>query len=199
MKILILSDDFPPNNLGGAGIIAFNLAKAFNKMGHTLLVVTTVQDKDKEGVTEYEGLEIHRIYSNYHDRWRAYISLYNPQTVKEVRKIIKEFEPDIVHAHNVHSHLSYACLKVAKKSGAKVFLTAHDVMLFHYGKLVEYINPKELYCPNKFNYKLLLCDRNVTSSPIQFVIYENFSMNIIMTDTTKSYQIRIFIISFIPI
>ncbi|PIP55892.1 MAG: hypothetical protein COX06_00755 [Candidatus Zambryskibacteria bacterium CG22_combo_CG10-13_8_21_14_all_42_17] len=154
MKIIILSDDFPPNNLGGAGIIAFNLAKALLKMGHTMLVITTVQDRKMEGVAEYMGLKIYRLYSNYHERWRAYASLYNPQTVKKVQRIIEEFEPDIVHAHNIHSHLSYRCLKIAKQSGSGVFLTAHDVMLFHYGKLVEYIDPKDLSCPTRFNYKI---------------------------------------------
>ena len=154
MKILILQDDFPPQSFGGAGIIAFNLAKSFQEKGHSVSVVTTVQSKIDEGEIEYEGLKIFRIYSKYNGRLRAYISLYNPQTIKKVKKIFDKIKPDVVHAHNIHYHLSYYCLKLAKKSGAKVFLTAHDVMLFHYGKLVECVNPKELSCPTKFNYKI---------------------------------------------
>lgn len=154
MKILILQDDFPPQSFGGAGIISFNLAKAFQEKGNSVSVVTTVQKKEDEGEFEYGGLKVYKIYSKYNERYRAYISLYNPQTVRKVREVLNKIKPDIVHAHNVHYHLSYYCLKLAKKSGAKVFLTAHDVMSFHYGKLVECVNFKDLSCPVKFNYKI---------------------------------------------
>ena len=154
MKILILQDDFPPRSLGGAGMVAFSLARGLKKAGWDVFVVTAVGDKKDEGEIEYEGLKIFRICANYHERWRAYLSLYNPQVVKKVEKIINELKPDIVHAHNIHYHLSYHCLKLAKKSGAKVFLTAHDVISFHYGKLTEFIDPKNLSCLNKFDYKI---------------------------------------------
>lgn len=143
MKIVVLTDTFPPRNQGGAGKIAFEYAKSFTRLGHTVTVVTTVHDRRDEGVSSYEGLEIRSLYSSYHERWIAYRSLYNPTTLGKVRRILKETRPDLVHVHNVHYHLSYHCLKLAKKSGATVVLTAHDVMLFHYGKIggVERISP----------------------------------------------------------
>ncbi len=146
MKILFLSDDFPPNNVGGAGTVAFNLAKGLQKNRHQVFVITTTRDKFSEGEAEYSGLKIFKLFSNYHERWRAYLSLYNPQTVRKIKKILCNIKPDIVHAHNIHYHLSYYVLKLAKNSGAKVFLTAHDAMLFHYGKLVEFIDPKNPSC-----------------------------------------------------
>ena len=149
MKILFLSDDFPPDNFGGAGVVAYGLAKAIKKLGHDICVVSTTQDRSKEGNYVQDGLRIYKIYSRYHRRWRAYLSLYNPQTVKKVSKIISSIKPDVVHAHNIHYHLSYYCLKIAKKIGAKVFLTAHDVMLVHYGKIKI---PKETTCENYLNY-----------------------------------------------
>lgn len=154
MKILILQDDFPPKSFGGAGIIAFNYAKGLKEKGHSVSIITAVQNRSEEGEFEYEGLKIHRIYSDYHPRWQAYLSLYNPMTVRKVSKIIKEEKLDIVHAHNIHYHLSYYCLKLAKQSSAKVFLTTHDVMLFHYGKLGEFVNKNDLSCPDKFDYKI---------------------------------------------
>ncbi|PIR41824.1 MAG: hypothetical protein COV30_01370 [Candidatus Yanofskybacteria bacterium CG10_big_fil_rev_8_21_14_0_10_37_15] len=153
MKILILQDKFPPENLGGAGVVAFNLANIFRDEGNSVFVITTVQDKKEEGVSEHEGLKIFKIYSKYHERWRAYLSLYNPQTIGKIKKILREVKPDVVHAHNVHYYLSYQSLKLAKKEGAKVFLTTHDMMLFHYGKLVESVNFKDLSCENK-NYRI---------------------------------------------
>ena len=63
MKILFLSDDFPPESFGGAGLIAFVLAKGIFAREHKLDVITVVNNKNKVGTIEYEGLTIHRIYS----------------------------------------------------------------------------------------------------------------------------------------
>jgi len=154
MKILILQDDFPPYSFGGAGVVAFNLAKGLQELGHQVYVITAVQDKAKAGRLDYQGLTIFRIYSNYRECWRAYLSLYNPQTVNYIKKAIKEINPDIIHVHNIHYYLSYYCLKIAKKYSKAVFLTAHDVMLFHYGKLIEFVNSNDLSIPKNFNYKI---------------------------------------------
>ncbi len=143
MKILVMQDDFPPRSFGGAGIISYQLAKAFLAKGHEVAVVTAVQNREEVGVSEYEGLKIYKIHSDYHERWQAYLGLYNPNALSEVRKVLAEWRPEVVHAHNIHYHLSYHSLRLAKRSGAKVFLTVHDAMSIHYGKLdrVKKISP----------------------------------------------------------
>lgn len=159
MKILFLSDDFPPLAFGGAGIVAFDLARGLRGAGHEVFVITAVGEKEKEGWTEFDGLKIFRIYSHYYPRWRAYLSLYNFQTVPKIKKIIKEIRPEIVHAHNIHTYLSYHSLKIAKKRAAAVFLTAHDTMLFHYGKITTDFNcrvgPWQQFKEFKFRYNPL--------------------------------------------
>ena len=159
MKILVLSDDFPPLALGGAGIVAFNLAQGLQGAGHEIFVITAVGEREKEGWTEFEGLKIFRIYSHYHPRWRAYLSLYNFQTIPKIKKIIEEIGPEIVHAHNVHTYLSYYSLKIAGERTAAVFLTAHDTMLFHYGKLTAdpnyRVSPWQQFKEFKFRYNPL--------------------------------------------
>lgn len=135
MRILILSDDFPPQSFGGAGFSTFALAHGLQKAGHDVFVITCCQKKSEEGSFDYQGLKVFRIFANYHDRWRAYLSLYNPQTVSRVEKLIKEMNPDIVHANNIHRYISYHCLKIAKDSGKTVFFTARDTMAFSYDKL----------------------------------------------------------------
>lgn len=138
MKILFLQDDFPPYAKGGAGMVVAALARALARRGHTVTVITAVQDPMLAGSFREDGLRIERIYSDYAQRWRSWRSLYNPATVPAVRRILAEVRPDIVHAHNLHYHLSYWALRLAKRCGARVFLTAHDVMLFHYGKLTNF-------------------------------------------------------------
>lgn len=137
MRILILQDDFPPRVRGGAGIVACRLAQEFSQMGNDVEVVTTVRDRGDIGVKSIGLIRVHALYSKYHDRWRAFRSINNPKLIDGVKKIIKKFRPDVIHVHNIHQHLSYKCLKVAKDSGAKVFLTAHDTMLYSYGKVVN--------------------------------------------------------------
>jgi len=117
--------------------VAFNLAQGLQKTSHEVFVITAVGEKEKEGWTEFEGLKIFRIYTYYHPRWRAYLSLYNFQTIPKIKKIIEEIKPEIVHAHNVHTWLSYYSLKIAKEQTTAVFLTAHDTMLYSYGKVVN--------------------------------------------------------------
>lgn len=124
MKILILSDDFPPKSFGGAGIVASIQAEELQKRGHQVKIFTIDDDMDK-----------------IDPRFRSYLSLYNPKTINKIKKILKDFKPDIVHAHNIHEHISYASLYYAKKSGAKVFITLHDAMSVYYGKVPQpYIN-----------------------------------------------------------
>jgi glycosyltransferase involved in cell wall biosynthesis len=153
MKILILSDDFPPKSFGGAGIIAFEQAKEFVKRGHQVSVITTVQEKNLAQRISQDGFDIYQIYSKYPERWRAYVSLYNPQTVSSIKNILKELKPDVIHAHNIHQHISYKSLDYAHKNAKAVFMTMHDAMSVHYSKIYPKLinlNDGEI----KFDYKV---------------------------------------------
>ncbi|MBI2042688.1 MAG: glycosyltransferase family 4 protein [Candidatus Nealsonbacteria bacterium] len=136
MKILFLSDNFPPQGTcGGAGFSSFYLARGLKDAGHDVFIITTCQEKSGEKNFIHEGLKIFRIYAKYNLRWHAYIALYNPQTVGKIRDIIKKIDPDIIHSQDIQKHLSYYCLKIAKEFNKPLFLTARDVMLFSFGKL----------------------------------------------------------------
>src|SRR3989344_1700992 len=152
MRILILSDSYATG--GGAAQVTRFMAQGLKNRGHDILVVISTQDKTLADSKIIDGIEVRKIYTDYNLFWRAYRGLYNSPAIKEIKKIINNFKPDVVQAHNIHSYISYHALKIAKKSGAKVFLTAHDVQLFHYGKLVEFIDPNNLTVPEKFNYKI---------------------------------------------
>jgi glycosyltransferase involved in cell wall biosynthesis len=158
MKILILSDDFPPANLGGAGSVAASVAGEFKRRGNEVAVISTSRHRSPSGQrtvqSTYQGMTVHSVFSKYNPFFQAYVSLWNPPVVREVERIISEYKPDVVHAHNVHGHLSYRSLVVAKRSGAKVILTCHDVLSFHFGKYTEFINRADVSVPLVFNYKI---------------------------------------------
>ncbi len=143
MHILLMADRIPPDHIGGAGKIAWAYALGYAEAGHQVSILTTTSDATYQ--TARAGLALSAIHAAYPARWRAWLSLYNPQTVPSVRRLLDDLRPDAIHAHNVHTGLSYAALCAAHARGIPVTLTAHDVMSFAYGKLAHHIAPER--CP----------------------------------------------------
>lgn len=168
MKIVFLTDDYFPNTTGGAARVVFSLAKKMKEVGYDVSVITSVRNDRETGFSEENGIKVFGIHSQYHERWRAWLSIYNPQTVKNVDKILSDIKPDVVHAHNIHYHLSYHSLKIARKYSKKVFLTTHDVMAFSYTKFW----PDGKGCDN-INYKIGFL-RNLKIAKKRFNPFRNF-------------------------
>ena len=137
MKILFLADFIPPRHIGGPGKRNWEVAQKLREFGHEVFFITSCQKKSQEIVEEREGIKIFNIYSKYPRFLKSYFCLYNPYTVKKIKRMLKEVKPDVVHADIIHSHLSYASLKIARKYTKAVFLHARDFMLFYYGKFFQ--------------------------------------------------------------
>lgn len=135
MRVVFLQDDFPPESFGGGGISTYELAKGIQKAGHDVCVITTCRSAHEAGESTREGLKVFKIASDYKARWRAWVSVYNRKVIREVDTLLARLQPDIVHANNIHQHLSYHSLKVAKRHAKVVVLTLRDVMSFSWGKL----------------------------------------------------------------
>jgi glycosyltransferase involved in cell wall biosynthesis len=134
LKIIYLSDDYPPESPGGAGMIVHEEAVAMAKLGHEVLVITTTTNNTSEKIEE--GVRIIRLHSQYHPRLRSFVSLWNWRLVSEIKKILQKENPDVTHIHNMHTHISYKVFAVARIHSKKVFHTAHDAMSVHFGKFM---------------------------------------------------------------
>ncbi len=147
MKIVFLQDDFPPESFGGAGISTYELARGMKNAGHDVYVITSCRQERDAGESDFEGLHIFKIASNYHQRWRSYRSLWNFSVTQTVKKILKEIRPDVVHINNVHMHLSFYCFVLARRYAHVVVFTARDTMSVCYGKLAtkNYLRNKDTY------------------------------------------------------
>ncbi len=178
MKIVILSDSFPPTILGGADIIASNLASQLSDKGNNVYVITTTRNHDDAGVSKYNNLIVYRIHSDYHMRWRAYLSLNNRKVVKEVENILKNLKPDVVHAHNVHEYLSYASLKMAKKYSKVVLLTFHDFYSINYGKLGVIIDSSGNVVPDSTSPINLFLRYKFRYNPFRNIIIRKYLMSV---------------------
>ena len=130
MRILVLSDNFPPANPGGAGAVAAAVARRLVEWGHEINVVTYGVADRFGSVSRQDGLTVHRLRSPWPRRLRLYLSLLHPWLVAQVTQLVRKLRPDVVHAHNLHEHLSLAALAATRVTGARLILTAHDYRLF---------------------------------------------------------------------
>lgn len=165
MKILILSDNFPPEKDGGAERIAFNYFTGLKNLSHDVFVMTTASshhpEQSEAKPRDFVNLHLtdnHIFFLPWPKKYlkfKHFFGLYNPKANKIFKKILVEIKPDIVHAHNIHDILGLNLLKLGKKFGAKIFLTAHDCALFHYGKLTEFLPQIDKnQTDQNFNYKV---------------------------------------------
>lgn len=152
MRILLLSDRIPPENRGGAGEIAWRLAVGLRSAGHEIQVVAATPHTSFTDMRD--GIPTTHLHSRYPERWRGYLSLYNPQTLPELRRIYREFQPDVINAHNIHYDLSYYSLTLAHNMGIPAVFSSHDVMPFAYHKLTHFIDPTVCGVRQSSDYRL---------------------------------------------
>jgi hypothetical protein len=111
-RLLLMADAF--DNRGGGEVVVAHLANALRDRWE-VAVLTTTRGPD-ESVDE-GGLPVFRVHSAYHPRLRPLVSLCNPMVGAKVSAIVRRFRPDVVHAWNVHGHLSYDALRLARGGG----------------------------------------------------------------------------------
>lgn len=134
MRILFLNDLHDPR-IGSSIRQMYQEGERLRALGHQTALVTCTQDPAAATPTTIEGMEVFRLHSDYNLRFRAWTSLDNPAVRAPLARVYADWKPDVVHSHIVHTHLSYAALTAARRAGAGVVFTAHDVMTFCYQKL----------------------------------------------------------------
>lgn len=133
MRLALLSDQIPPEGAGGAEAVVWRLARGLADKGQDVHVITTTRGASFEEIRD--GLPTYHIHSAYPERFRAWLSLWNPGTASQLRALLRRLKPEIVNAHNIHFYLSYHALKIAQGAGAATVFSAHDAMPFTYSKL----------------------------------------------------------------
>lgn len=134
MRILFLNDLWD-QRIGSSVRQMYQHADELRTRGHDVLCFSTTPDPELVGETTELDIPLVRVHSDYDPRWRAWVGLNNKGVVAELERVLAEFQPDVVHTHLIHTHISYAALGAAKRAGAAVVFTAHDVMTFCYQKL----------------------------------------------------------------
>lgn len=120
MKILIASDLHWPV-LNGVATFSRNLAKGLAERGHEVVVIAPSQDGKKH--TQHDtNHTIYRVRSTVFPFYQNFRISLTPQL--EVRKIIQEFEPDIIHIQ-MPMWIGQAAMFFGNRWGIPVVTTSH--------------------------------------------------------------------------
>ncbi len=140
MKVLIANDLYGRSSAAG---VAVRMAEGLAARGLEVSYLSTVQDKGAANEETVNGVRVRQVFTPpYPGRWKAWRSLDNSPGVAAMKAAVQDFVPDVVHVHNLHSHLSYAALAAARSGGAKVALHVHDVMPFCHQKLFCHLDER---------------------------------------------------------
>lgn len=128
-RILICTNAYPPNFVGGAELMAHEQALALTRLGYVVHVFAGDPDAPRERYSRhddvYEGIRIHRIALTPEDYSPEYLNFLHPAVEAHFCSILTDFEPDIVHCHNLMG-LSAKLPLFARQQGAGIVCTLHD-------------------------------------------------------------------------
>ena len=100
MRILVLIHEFPPIG-GGGGRVAQDLCQGFAKDGHDVKVLTA----DLDGIQDHPeslGFSVKRVSSGRREAFRADLRAMSGYVLAgfwAARKVIKDWNPDLIHVH----------------------------------------------------------------------------------------------------
>lgn len=128
MRILMLTQSYPPI-VGGEERAVEDLSIELAARGHDVVVATLRQpggEPRRSGGVRVEALRssVYRLRRLYGDSERRHAPpAPDPETVLDLRRLLRRERPDIVHAHNwlVHSYLP-----LERRSDAALVLSLHD-------------------------------------------------------------------------
>ncbi|MFA5172857.1 MAG: glycosyltransferase [Candidatus Paceibacterota bacterium] len=138
MRIIIAADTYYPH-INGASFFAQRLAHYLQKNGHIVAVIApseSFQNTEKK----INGISVFGISSLpilFYSGFRFSLPFF---IKKEIKKIIKEFQPDIIHVQS-HFSICRAVISLAKKSHLPIIATNHFMPenLTHYLHLPAFI------------------------------------------------------------
>jgi glycogen(starch) synthase len=129
MKILVVSNSFPPYHGGGYSLHAYWYASGLAKAGHDVLVLTSKPPTKSAGQYDMSGLKVFRNMQFIGPKESALsVVLKNANNAHSVRSTIGHSRPDIVYHHG-NDGLGYNSYIAATESGVPAFTTIGDSWL----------------------------------------------------------------------
>lgn len=114
MKFLIIHNQYSQKG-GEESVVDFQI-ELLKEKGHQVFLYTRA----------YEELN-NRLFGKFIS---IFTSIYNPRSIRDVKRIIKDYKPDVAIIHNVYSIISPAIIPLLKKKNVKVWQIIHNYRLF---------------------------------------------------------------------
>jgi glycosyltransferase involved in cell wall biosynthesis len=118
---------------GGADQHVIGLAAALRKRGHEVRVLTTASDENVERDGPVVPLTVTNASRGELGGYRrigvAARAMWNRAAATQMRRLIEDFSPDVVHVHKLYPQLSVAPVVVASRRGVPIVQTLHDLEL----------------------------------------------------------------------
>jgi len=131
MRILFVSNLYPPHYLGGYELGCHDVAQGLSAKGHDVRVLTStygVNAPESDGQV-YRWLELDLNWKPEPLRQHAIRLLRKEvRNQKAFRRLIKELQPHIVYIFNL-THVSVSIAQIAEQSGLPVFYFVSDKWL----------------------------------------------------------------------
>lgn len=132
MRILFVSNFYPPQSLGGVQLYTHGLATQFQQRGHQVQVFCVgdwdIGEANCNGTTNsiHEGIAVRRLHLNWCESPDPFRYLYdNPVAAAEMERLLTEFQPDVVHVTSC-ANLSASVILTAQQKRIPVILTLAD-------------------------------------------------------------------------
>ena len=125
MKILVLSHEYPPIG-GGGGRVVQELSQGLADLGHQIHLLTA-HYAEQPKMEQYENLTIERLPSWRTEPFRADIKAMGAYVLKSYLrglKVIRNFRPDLIHAHFAVP-AGVSAFLLSKATGIPYMITAH--------------------------------------------------------------------------
>ncbi len=134
MKVLLVNKFLYPK--GGSETYVFKLGKALEKEGHEVQYFGLKDDRNIVGNRANAFAQPKDFKAGFRANIKKPLSIiYNSDAKKQIRCVLEDFNPDVVHLNNIHYHLTPSiiseCGRYRKKvnKDLKIVYTAHDYQL----------------------------------------------------------------------
>ena len=127
-RVLVVSNFFPPQTVGGAELVAHRQARALAARGHHVVVLagtTGASDANPAGSLSHDvhdGLPVYRLVMR---SFEAGLNFHWPAAARRVAGLIASHDLDAVLFHNLNG-LGTDMVLAARRAGARCLVTLHD-------------------------------------------------------------------------
>lgn len=133
MKILLVNNFFSPE--GGAELSNRHTMNLLRENGHVAEVFATSRQPYFEDTPLFESdfpayTDYDEVKGAFGKLSKASQTFYRDDVKQSLTKVLKRFQPDVVHVNNVHYHLTPAVFAACKESNVPVVMTLRDARLF---------------------------------------------------------------------